>query len=88
MPDTPFYDLKRQFENAVKKAGLEGVTFQLRLMRIASPDGGRGSQDGTGDPRHKSILMTQRYSHLSPANKKSALDALEKALSGAVWKSP
>ncbi len=26
-PDTPFYDLKRQFENAVKKAGLEGVTF-------------------------------------------------------------
>jgi site-specific recombinase XerD len=30
--------------------------------------------------RHKSILMTQRYSHLSPEHKKSAVDALEEAL--------
>jgi integrase len=28
-PGTRFYDLKRQFENAVKKAGLEGVTFHV-----------------------------------------------------------
>ena len=30
--------------------------------------------------RHKSIEMTQRYAHLTPEHNKSAVDALEKAV--------
>ena len=88
-PDTPFYDLKRQFENAVKKAGLEGVTFHVLRHSCGSHLTMAGVDLRTVQEilRHKSILMTQRYAHLSPAHKKSAVDALENALSGAVEKS-
>ena len=88
-PDKPFYDLKRQFENAVKKSGLEGVTFHVLRHSCGSHLTMAGVDLRTVQEilRHKSILMTQRYAHLSPAHKKSAVDALENALSGSVEKS-
>jgi len=84
-PDKPFYDLKRQFEKAVTKAGLEGVTFHVLRHTCASHLVMAGVDLATVKEimRHKSIEMTLRYSHLSPAHKKSAVDALESALTAA-----
>ncbi len=81
-PDKPFCDLKRQFEKAVAKAGLDGVTFHILRHTCASHMVMAGVDLATVKEilRHKSIEMTLRYSHLSPAHKKSAVDALESAL--------
>jgi site-specific recombinase XerD len=38
--------------------------------------------------RHKSIEMTLRYSHLAPAHRKAAVDALEEALKPSAVKEP
>ena len=81
-PDKPFYDLKRQFEKAVAKAGLEGVTFHTLRHTCASHLVMAGVDLATVKEimRHKSIDMTLRYAHLAPAHKKAAVDALESAL--------
>jgi integrase len=81
-PDKPFYDLKRQFEKAVKKAELPGVTFHTMRHTCASTLVMAGVDLVTVKEimRHKTIDMTLRYSHLAPAHKKAAVDALEKAL--------
>ncbi len=81
-PDKPFYDLKRQFEKAVKKAELTGVTFHILRHTCASHLVMAGVDLVTVREimRHRSIDMTLRYSHLTPAHKKAAVDALEVAL--------
>ena len=82
IPGQPFSDLKRQFEKAVSKAGLEGVTFHTLRHTAASHLVMSGVDLPTVSEilRHKSIEMTMRYSHLSPKHKKSAVDALERSL--------
>lgn len=81
-PDKPFYDLKRQFESAVKAANLEGVTFHVLRHTCASHLVMSGVDLATVKEimRHKSIEMTLRYAHLSPEHKRSAIAALESAL--------
>ena len=63
-----------------------GRTFILSgtRLRVASHDGGVDLRTVQEILRHKSILMTQRYSHLSPAHQKSAVDALENGLSSRI----
>jgi integrase len=81
-PNTPFYDLKRQFEKAVIDSKLERVTFHVLRHSCASHLVMAGVDLVTVKEilRHKSIEMTMRYSHLSPEHKKSAVQALEMAL--------
>jgi integrase len=82
IPGEPFADLKRQFEKAVSKAKLQGVTFHTLRHTAASHLVMSGVDLPTVSEilRHKSIEMTMRYSHLSPKHKKSAVDALERSL--------
>jgi site-specific recombinase XerD len=81
-PGKPFKDLKRQFEKAVTKAKLEGVTFHTLRHTAASYLVMAGVDLATVKEilRHKSISMTLRYAHLSPKHKQSAVEALGKAL--------
>jgi integrase len=81
-PDKPFYDLKRQFEKAVSAANLDGVTFHVLRHTCASHLVMSGVDLATVKEimRHKTIEMTLRYAHLSPEHKKSAIAALESAL--------
>jgi integrase len=78
----PFTDLKRQFDKAVKKSGLEEVTFHTLRHTTASLLVMQGVDLTTVRDilRHKSIEMTLRYAHLAPAHRKAAVDALEEAL--------
>jgi len=88
-PDKPFYDLKRQFENAVKKAGLEGVTFHI----LRHTTGSHLTMSGVDlrtvqlDPPAQVNLDDPALCPPVAGHKKSAVDALENALSGAVEKS-
>jgi integrase len=78
----PFTDLKRQFDKAVKKSGLEEVTFHTLRHTTASLLVMQGVDLTTVRDilRRKSIEMTLRYAHLAPAHRKAAVDALEEAL--------
>ena len=78
----PFSGLKRQFEKAVKAANLKDVTFHTLRHTIASHLVMAGVDLAMVREimRHKSIEMTLRYSHLAPAHKKAAVDALERSL--------
>lgn len=82
-PDRPFCDLKRQFESAVTKAKLDGVTFHVLRNTAASHLVMAGVDLATVREilRHKSFEMTLRYSRLSPEHRQSAVEALEKSLS-------
>jgi integrase len=84
VPGQPFWDLKKQFEKAVKAARLEGVTLHTLRHTAASHLVMAGVDLATVKEilRHKSISMTLRYAHLSPDHKKSAVEALSKALNG------
>lgn len=87
-PGQPFFDLKGRFEQAVKAAKLEGVTFHTLRHSAASHLVMSGVDLATVREilRHKSISMTLRYSHLAPEHKKAAVDALAKALAGEAGK--
>lgn len=78
----PFWDLKRQFEEAVKAAKLEGVTFHTLRHTAASHMVMSGVPLATVKEilRHKDYAMTLRYAHLSSEHKKAAIDALCQAL--------
>lgn len=78
----PFWDLKRQFEKAISKAKLEGVTFHILRHTCASHLVMAGVDITTVRDilRHKTIEMTLRYAHLSPSHKKAAVEALGNAL--------
>jgi len=82
IPGKPFVDLKRQFGNAVKAAGLEGVTFYTLRHTAASYLVMAGVDLATVGEilRYKSFSMTIRYAHLSSGHKRSAVEALSKAL--------
>jgi integrase len=81
-PSKPFHDLTRRFEKAVKAAKLEGVTFHVLRHACASHMVMAGVDLTTVKEtmRHKSIVMTLRYAHLSPEHRKGAVDALANAL--------
>jgi integrase len=83
-PDKPLYYPRRQFEKALAAAGLADVTFHTLRHTAASHMVMAGVDLATVQEimRHKTIAMTLRYAHLSPANKKSAVDALQNALKG------
>jgi integrase len=82
VPGQPFWDLKRQFEKAVKDAKLEGVTFHTLRHTAASHMVMSGVPLATVKEilRHKDYAMTLRYAHLSPEHKKTAVEALEDSL--------
>jgi integrase len=84
----PYYELKRHFEKAVIDAGLVGVSFHtLRHTCASQLVMARVDLVAVKEIlRHKSIDTTMRYSHLSPAHKKSAVDTLEKVLLAKVEK--
>ena len=81
-PGKPFYDLKGQFEKAVKMAKLEGVTFHTLRHTAASHMVMNGVPLTTVKEilRHKDYSTTLRYSHLSPEHRKSAVDVRGEAL--------
>jgi len=83
-PGMPFYDLRGQFEKAVKDAGLQDVTFHTLRHTAASHMVMAGIDLSTVQKilRHKSIAMTQRYAHLSPEHTKAAVEALARSLRG------
>ena len=85
----PYYDLFRHFERAVKAAKLERVNFHTLRHTAASHLVMAGVDLATVQEimRHKTITMTLRYAHLSPAHKRSAVDALQNALAGEPEKS-
>ena len=80
--DRPFKDMKRQFDKAIKTAHLEDVTFHTLRHTAASYLVMAGVDLATVREilRHKSFAMTLRYAHLSPNHRKSAVEALSKAL--------
>lgn len=81
-PGKPFCDLKRQFEKAVRKAELQGVSFHTLRHTAASLLVMAGVDLATVREilRHKSIEMTLRYAHLSGDHKKAAMETLGNAL--------
>lgn len=84
IPGHPFWDLKRRFEEAVKRASLEGVTFHTLRHTAASHMVMNGIDLVTVKEilRHGSTQMTERYAHLAPGHKQAAVNVLGKALMG------
>ncbi len=78
----PFWDLKRQFEEAVKKSKLEGVTFHTLRHTAASHMVMSGVPLATVKEilRHKDYAMTLRYAHLSSEHTRAAMNALGASL--------
>lgn len=74
----PFIDVKRSFNTALKKAGIEGATFHTLRHTFASH-----LMMNTGNIMmvkealgHNSLKMTERYSHLSPNYKAKAIEEI------------
>ena len=77
----PRYDFKRQFRNAVKKAGIDNFRFHdlrhtfashlvmsvVDLMTVKEQLG------------HTTLTMTMRYSHLAPDHRMRAINILDSA---------
>ncbi len=75
----PFVDLKISFKEACSKAGIEGFRFHDLRHTYASHLAMKGVhmralQELLG---HKTIQMTQRYSHLSPEHLQKAVKLLD-----------
>jgi len=80
-PDTGrrYYDLKRSFATACRKAGIKDFHFHdlrhtFASHLVMSGVDLKSVQELLG---HKSLTMTLRYAHLSQAHKKEALKTLE-----------
>lgn len=74
----PYHDFSKAFQLAVKKAGIEDIRFHDLRHIFASyliMDGVdlKTVQELLG---HKTIRMTLRYTHLSPAHKKTAIEKI------------
>jgi integrase len=82
IPGEPFYDLRRQFEKAVTKAGLTDVNFHTLRHSCASHLVMSGAELATVREilRHKDYKTTLRYSHLSKDHKRAAMEALGNSL--------
>jgi integrase len=78
----PYWDLKRQFEEAVKAAKLEDVTFHTLRHTAASHMVMSGVPLATVKEilRHKDFEMTLRYAHLSSEHTRAAMNALGASL--------
>ena len=77
----PCYDLKRQFGNAVKKAGIENIRFHDLKHTFASHLIMAGVDLMTVKELlgHASITMTMRYAHLAPDHRSRAIKTLDSA---------
>jgi site-specific recombinase XerD len=75
VPGKPYYDLKRNFGQAVADAALEIVTSHTLRHTCASHLVMAGMDLVTVKEilRHRSIEVTMRYSHLSPEHKRNQL---------------
>jgi len=82
IPGEPFYDLKRQFAKAIRKAKLAGVSFHTLRHTAASLLVMAGVDLTTvmAILRHKDYKTTLRYSHLSQDHKRAAVEALGNVL--------
>lgn len=78
-----YTDLKRSFNTACRKAGIQDFHFHDLRHTFASHLVMSGADLKTVQELlgHKSLTMTLRYSHLSQAHKREALKALEQNLS-------
>jgi integrase len=78
----PFWDLKRQFEEAVKKSKMEGITFHTLRHTAVSHMVMSGVPLATVKEilRHKDYAMTLRYAHLSSEHTRAAMNALGASL--------
>jgi len=74
----PFWDLKRQFEVAVKRSKLKDVNFHTLRHTAASHMVMSGVPLATVKEilRHKDYAMTLRYAHLSAEHTRAAIKAL------------
>jgi integrase len=79
-----FYDLKRAFQRALRKAGIRDFRFHDLRHTFASQLVMAGVDIRTVQELlgHKKLSMTMRYSHLSQAHKKEAVQTLEKVILG------
>jgi len=74
----PYKDVRKLFETSLKKSGIINFKFHDLRHTFASHLVMMGVDMMTVKELmgHKSIKMTERYSHLSPAHKKSAIELL------------
>ena len=81
-PETgkPWFDLKRQFRNACRGAGVEGLRFHDLRHTFASRLVEKGVDIETVRDLlgHYSITVTQRYTHSNDDRKKKAVELLSK----------
>lgn len=78
----PFQDVKRSFETALKRAGIQDFRFH-DLRHCFASHLVMGGVDLTTVKEllgHKTLTMTLRYSHLAPSHKVKAVGVLEEKL--------
>jgi integrase len=75
----PYVDLKTSFVKALRKANIHDATFHTLRHTFCSHLVMKGVDLYTVGQLagHKTIAMTKRYSHLSPAHKQRAIEKLE-----------
>jgi len=80
----PFQDVKGSFSSALKRASIKDFLFHDLRHTFASHLVMAGCDLRTVQELlgHKTLTMTLRYAHLSPAHKIGAVDILDKALKG------
>ncbi|OQX51659.1 MAG: hypothetical protein B5M53_10675 [Candidatus Cloacimonas sp. 4484_209] len=78
----PYRDVKTAFKTALRKAGIEGVTFHTLRHTFAA----HHAMKGTPIPTlmklmgHRTIAMTMRYSHLSPDHLQQRVNIFQRTL--------
>ena len=79
----PFGDVRRSFETALRKSGIEDFRFHDLRHTFASNLVMAGEDLNTVRELlgHKDLTMTLRYAHLAPNLKKKAVDVLDRVMS-------
>lgn len=74
----PFHDVRTSFENACRRAGIEGFRFHDLRHTAASHMAMAGVPLRTiGEILgHKTAAMTERYAHMTPEHKRNAVESL------------
>ncbi len=74
----PFHDVRTSFENACRRAGIEGFRFHDLRHTAASHMAMAGVPLRTiGEVLgHRTAAMTERYAHLTPEHKRKAVECL------------
>jgi len=75
---TPYYNVRKSFETALKKANIIGFRFHDLRHTFASQliMAGIDIMTVSESLGHSSIQVTERYAHLSPSHKRRASDVL------------